>query len=189
MLLDSFGITTETLDLAWLTQKFTKKMEAKAALLENDYYSSSKDYGLTRLKENLQESAFFTGNLFRLAGWRNLCCLAIPAVIILILSFLLPLIKGTESFSISRALIIIMVFFCASGGIAECVNLFSASSKSLEVDRRLEQPGIPKEDVVIAAFTDYYVATELAPPISTRLYDKHKERLRQRWSERVPQTK
>jgi hypothetical protein len=94
MLLDSFGITTETLDLAYLTQKFTKKMKEKAVLIEDDYYSSTKACGLLRLRENLQESAFFTGNLFRLAGWHNLICLTIPAVIVLVLSFLLPLFRA-----------------------------------------------------------------------------------------------
>jgi hypothetical protein len=184
MLLDSFGITTEPLDLAYLTQKFSKKTEEKAASLKNDYYSSSKACGLPRLRENLQESAFYTGVLFKSAAWCNLWCLVTPSVAVLIISFWLPLFKGIEIFSISRALVTIMVFFCASGGIAECINLFSASSKSLEVDRRLEKADISKEDVIVAAFTDYFVATELAPPISTRLYKKHRDRLAKAWTAR-----
>ena len=186
MLIDSFGYTDEHLDLAYLTQKFTTSMEKLAEKQQYlyEYYSSKQNYGPARLKDNLQESAFFTADLFKRAGWRSLYFLAIPAVVVLLFSFLLPFIEGEENISLARALIIIMVFFCFSGGTAECVNLFSASSKSLAVDRRLERFDDPKDSIIYAAFTDYYVTTELAPPISTKLYNKHKLRLNENWEKR-----
>ena len=184
MLIDSFGGTNERLDLSHLTQKFPRHFAAKTQNFKDKYYSSTREYGLLRLVDNLQESAFFTGHLFKYAAWRALLWLVAPAVIVLILSFALPVVTGTESFSLSRALLTIMVFFCASDSITECVNLFLASGKALKVDRRLGEVDDPHQDAIIAAFTDYFVATEISPIISTGLYEKHKDRLNEEWTER-----
>lgn len=184
MLINSYGDTHERLDLSHLIQKFPRRFYDKAQNYNDNYYSSTREHGLLRLVDNLQESAFFSGNLFRHAAWRALLWLVTPAITILILSFALPYIKGNENFSLSRALLTIMVFFCASDSITECVNLFLASSKALKVDSRLGEADNSHEDTIIAAFADYFAATEISPIISTGLYEKYKDRLNGEWANR-----
>lgn len=65
LLMDAFGKTSENLDLTDLLESFDVKLTKAAESLEQpSYFASSRPHGLQRLKDNLQESAFWTKHLF-----------------------------------------------------------------------------------------------------------------------------
>jgi hypothetical protein len=188
LLIDALGETHEPVDVSHLRQRFGNRLMRKAdasPTSASDYYSSPEPSGrLERLRDNLQETAFFSTSLYWMAAWRLFSWLLVPMVAILVFLFALPLFGGKTAITIARALIAGVVFFALSDTIAQVFACFSASSDAGNVDRRLENIDPTRYEPLMAAFTDYQVAAAAAPPIPKSLYARNRERLKEEWKRR-----
>lgn len=186
LLVDALGMPAETFASTSIRQRFTKRAERRASHFEHPtYYASKEPPGSRRLKECMQESAFWSAYLYRKAAWRALFIPVGLSVIVFVgLLVALPLAPGGTALLIARALVIVLAFVVASDEIGRVLDWYVAGNDAEQIDRRLESIDLDRTEPILAAFTDYEVLTACAPPISTAVYQAHHERLNALWDQR-----
>jgi hypothetical protein len=187
ILIEALGPTQELVDAVDLHLCFNDKIKTKARTLDDPaYYASKEGVGIGRLKEMLQESAFWSKHLYRAAAGRSatICVvLAIGIIAIVILGW--PVAIEDKSLLLPRALVIFLGFVVAFDELGRWLDWMGASEQVEAVDRRLERIDGSHLEPLLAVFSDYGVATASAPPIPTRVYTREKDRLNDAWSKRL----
>lgn len=186
VLMDAFGETGEPLDVADLRQGFSKRTEKRAQTLDvANYYASVAPKGRDRLFAHLQESAFWSKHLYRVASDRGLLVwVLVMAAVLLVAVFLRPFFSPSSSLNFARSAALFLSFVSTADGISRALEWKRASEQAEVVDRRLENLRTTDEEPVLAVFADYGVIAVSAPPIPPSIYKSEKERMNLLWRER-----
>lgn len=185
ILIDSFGTSDTTLDIAKFKQVFSAAITKKAEEMDmSDYYGSILSSGIERFRENLQESAFWSSYLFKKTFTRSL----LRFIGFLIASFVIilataPYMSGEATTMFFRVVILFLSFLPASEEFRDMFSWWSASHQTASVRDRLESADLEEKEQLLTIFGDYIAAVESAPPIPTALHKKDRTRLNALWQE------
>jgi hypothetical protein len=193
LLLDALGSTTEHIDLADLVNRISSDARARAVgSVDPNYFASKSPQGVVRLRDHLQENAFWGKCLYgaaadrysRLLGAFGVAAIAVALVAI-------PLAPHGQSLVVARILVTALSFGAALTQINEILSWRSAKSKIETVDRRLEVLAAFSEaqlmsqglEALFAVFGDYSVATAMSPPVPGSIYLRQRQHLNTLWDE------
>lgn len=182
MLTDAFG-KFEHLDAADIVPEFPEGLAALAAKLDDGaYYASTHGPGADRLAGHLQESAFWSRHLYRRAAQAAYLAFAVKlSVVVAAVLISLPAAGEGVGVQIARIIVVVLGALIAQNDLGKA-ELWSAAARAAgDVDRRVEA-SFGGTEKMLAIFADYHVATALAPPIPTRVYDNNRNRLNALWA-------
>jgi len=186
LLITSFGADPGDLDTVDVTQRLTDWARRNASKYEDgEYWSSTLPPGPTRLKETLQESAFWSTHLYRAAATRALRVFGGLVLIVGVAALALVFADAGEvGVMAARAIVVILTALVATDALADSLRWSSASRAAETVDRRLVSADLSDPGTLAAIIADYATATEGAAPIPNRLYEKCHNRLNTAWQQR-----
>jgi hypothetical protein len=186
LIVEALGMPTDAVTYTSIRQRITKRAERSAAKFEHPtYYASKAPPGPRRLKECMQESAFWSAHLYRKAAWRALFLpFALTLLVFVILLVALPLAPRDSPLLIARALILVLAFIVASDEIGRVLDWYVAGNEADQIYRRLESINLASSEPILIAFADYEAITAPAPPIPNGVYEAHHQRLDALWQER-----
>jgi hypothetical protein len=198
LLLDALGSTTEHIDLADLVNRISSDARARATgSVDPNYFASKASQGVTRLRDHLQENAFWGKNLYKATADRYsrlLAAFAIAAIVTALVA--IPIAPHDQSLTVARVAVTSLSFGAALTQFNEILSWRSAKSKIEMVDRRLEMLApLSKSQIIsqgiealFAVFGDYCVATAVSPPVPKGIYLSQRQRLNNLWDEMRNQT-
>jgi hypothetical protein len=187
LLCNAYG-SSESIDASDLRASLPDSIHARAANLETpQYYASKQPPGPARLRELLQESAFFSKHLFAAAS-RSALLLGLLPVVGLVAAIVLaaPFSNSPTTLLLTRLLVAVLSLLISADVLGHALSWHSSSQLANRVDHALDSVDLERVDALMAAFADYGVATSSAPPIPTDLYEKMRDRLNRSWQERKP---
>jgi hypothetical protein len=190
VLLDAFGKTNETLDLSDLHVSFDSKLTALAKKLdEGNYYASEQGHGWERLKDNLQESAFWTKHLFQKCADQTFRSLLVKFSFV-ILALIASIFIGAydSEHLVAKLIVVTLSAILALGDLDDQLDWQQSARLVESVDWRLEKNQIEQESL-LAIWTDYNAAVEDAPVVPDNVYRSEKDRLNEEWKLRKTQHK
>jgi hypothetical protein len=190
VLLDAFGKTSETLDLSDLHVSFDSRLTELATKLdEGNYYASEQKHGLERLKDNLQESAFWTKHLFQKSADRTLRSLLVKFSFVILALIVSIFLGAYDSEHLFAKLIVVTLSAILALGDLDAQLDWQQSARLVEsVDRRLDKHQIDEKSL-LAIWADYNAAVEKAPVVPDKVYRSEKDRLNEEWKLRKTQEK
>lgn len=193
LLLDALGATTEHIDLANLVNRISSDARARAVeSVDPNYFASKAPQGVARLRDHIQENAFWGKCLYGAAADRYSKLLtAFGAAAIAVVLVAIPLAPHGQSLVVARVLVTALSFGAALTQINEILSWRSAKSKIETVDRRLEVLATLSErqlmsqgiEALFAVFGDYCVATATSPPVPKSIYMRQRQHLNTLWDE------
>lgn len=195
LLLDALGPTGARVDYGNLLRRISPEVrQQSAAVADPNYYASTAAPGLLRLREHLQENAFWNKSLYDSAAdarLRAVVALGIAAGGVVLVA--IPLAPRDQALLAARVLVVALSFFATLDQIREIGTWRSASDAIGQVDQRLEtltacSPGElmgPQAHSFLAAYGDYCAISSATPPIPKYLYLKHRDHLNVIWRERT----
>jgi hypothetical protein len=193
LLLDALGSTTEHIDLADLVNRISSDARERAvASVDSDYFASKAPQGVVRLRDHLQENAFWGKCLYEAAAAQYsklLGAFGIATVAVALVA--IPLAPHGQSLVVARVLVTALTFGAALTQINEILSWRSAKTKIETVDRRLEALAAFSEtqlmsqgiEALFAVFGDYCVATATSPPVPKSIYLRQRSHLNDLWDE------
>jgi hypothetical protein len=184
LLCDAFGTAPGALAIRELRANFSKRAQETASSFEDpNYYDSSAAPGNSRLRDHLQESAFWSSYLYAAAGRAAILASAVPLVLVIVA---LLIAAGTESghgaLIIARVGVAFLSFLVFSDLVTHALAWADAADKSRDVTRRLEKDSLKDVATALAVYGDYCVATATTPPIPSILYKRNKARIDAAWA-------
>lgn len=191
MLADAFGDFPEPVQDAELRRRFSKSDERRAVPLENpNYYASEESPGLARLADHLQESAFWSKDLYERAASRTYIRFTILAFGVVAAALIgLPTVAGEIALFIARSIVLVLGVIISVDVLGRALSWAEASRQAERVDSRLGAAGARRSPkVLLGILADYAVATAACPPIPTGLHQKEYERLNKLWEQRTKQS-
>jgi hypothetical protein len=196
LLLDALGSTTEHLDFTDFLQDVSeraKRVHESESPGSGGHFASTSKPGLRRLRDHIQENAFWNRSLYEKAATASMVYLiAYGAAAAFVVLIAIPLSPHGDGLIFARLLVAALAFAPALAQVSEILAWRAAQAKIEAVDRRLERLAPLSEsalrgqslDSIFAIFADYTVATCATPPIPQRIYRKHRDSLNRLWSER-----
>ncbi len=183
---DALGKALPSFELTDLTKRLGQRTVMLAEHQDDQhYYSSCEKPGLARLRDHLQESSFWSTELFRIAAWCALGKFVLIVVVVLVLAVsMLPLLVQEQSLAFSRILITILMSVVAFDYLGRASDWFAASRQTHEIDRNLEGANFSSAEDALPAFADYAVATASVRPIPSLIYKWRKPFLDRLWAQR-----
>lgn len=186
LLIESLGPSSEQLDIRLLRDLAGADAEQRARVygMPETYYASTHTPGLERLRENLQESAFFSHSLYRKAARTGFIQFGITVgcivVGLLAVAALAPREIGPV---IANCILAFVAFLVSVDQLGHAMNWQAAATAVERIERRLEKITPNGAEPYTAAFADYETATAIAPAVPTALYERERERLDRLWRE------
>lgn len=191
LLEDAYGKIVETFQVVELRKRIGVALESAARKIDytQPYYTGSKPTGNIRLRENIQQSTFWSRNLLELYEKRLFAVVLITIAIVALGAFLfLVVLPGAGRLIMNPYVVCLGAFTVLSGLVGYLETLLSCHSGVdllLAVDQRLDKADIDSLDVLLANFADYCVASIIAPPIPFYIYKKNQTHLREMWDQRL----
>jgi ABC-type multidrug transport system fused ATPase/permease subunit len=190
MLCNAFGQCKESLDITDLLNSFgEEKLRKKAEQLEEKFNYQENYYSTEKLLDNIQESAFWSKHLFESAAQRSFLALMLIFFMVIAVFFLINPLVISQDMSLIPSIIVVFFAFVIADELSTAFAWQDAAKRCDTLDRRLEkilaEVNNPSEEVILAIFSDYAVATAAAPPIPKRIYEKHWDHLEQSWKDRM----
>jgi PAS domain-containing protein len=193
LLIDALGSTNEGLDLTNLLQRFSETARDRASRSANpDYFASSLPPSPQRLREHLQENAFWGKILYDMAAKRyRWAVYGLAACSVVVILVAIPLAPRQQALLIARIMVVALTFGAALTQASDIWSWRTASSRIENVDRRLAVLSNYSDDELkgdrleslLAVFGDYCVSTGV-PPIPRKVYQDNRRRLNDLWNER-----
>ncbi len=183
LLWNAFGKTPGPLDLRDLRAEFSEQAEQTATSFEDDdYYASTQAQGPDRLRDLIQESAFWSHQLYRTAA---MTMGALAAVLLILVLVAFAIVMGAQSadyaLTVARIGVVFLSFLVFSDVLTDAWAWSVAATKSKEVSRRLDGETLNDPPNALAVFGDYSIATATAPPIPSFVYRRHHDRIERAW--------
>lgn len=178
------GYDPDRLNTATLNAEFSSWARAHAAEWDDPaYYATTGPVGPARLCEAQREASFWSARLYRAAG-RNRCLLlaGIASAIVVLTLLIMVVDAGTPGALAARAATVALATLVAVDELSVCTGFYAAARVSDRTAQALTT--INPQDIgqVLSTFSDYAVATALAPPIPTRIYLREKDQLEAAWT-------
>ena len=190
LLIESLGPSVEQLDIRLLREEAGADAESRARKepTTDSYFASNKPPGMERLRDNLQESAFFTHRLYAKAARTAFITfgagVACTVVGLLLVTYLAPREFGSV---VANCTLAFVSFLVSADQLGQGMNWRSAAATIERIERRLESITPNGNEPYLAAFADYEAATAASPPVPTALYMRERGRLDALWRDRSGQ--
>jgi hypothetical protein len=183
LLADALAKPADTLAIRDLRVKFSSRAKKTAHKFEDpNYYATNEAPGPERFRAELQESAFWSRELYGAAATVGY---VVAAVLLVLVVGALFIAAGTApadvSLVVARIGVLFLSFLVFSDVLTQALAWTDASRKSDAVYRRLEGETLEDEGRALAVFGDYCVATATTPPIPTLMYRRHHDRVDAAW--------
>lgn len=183
LLADALAKPADALAIRDLRARHSRRARAIAHKFEDpNYYATQAEAGSARFRAELQESAFWSRELYSVSA--NIAYITAGVVLLLVVGALF-IAAGTESSDasliVARVGVVFLSFLVFSDVLTQALAWTDASRKSDAVYRRLEREALDDEGVALAVFGDYCVATATTPPIPSSLYLANRERIESAW--------
>lgn len=180
------GSQSESVEIAELVAKVSKRAKRIAPRYEDpNYYASTKAPGVERLQETMEESAFFSLNLYRKAATAALVAAGVLGSLILLAFILLVVFNRSDVLLLTaRVVVLFLSFLIATDYLGQGMSWLGAAN---EIDRllaRLSRIDPHQLDALLGVFGDYSAAIATRPPIPERIYEKNKADLAEAWAAR-----
>jgi len=191
LLEDAYGKILDNFQVVELRRKISSKIDDKAKLIPyaQPYYSSGAKTGNGRLKENIQQSTFWSKNLLEIYAKRILATFIISLSILGVLTYVLLVTRPEENLKILNPYLLTLGALTFILGLVDYFNIWlsckSAVNLLTEVDQRLEKIDIDNFEILLANFADYGIASVTAPPIPFKSYKQNQKRLKELWDQRI----
>jgi hypothetical protein len=183
LLCDAMGAPPGALALRVLRASFSKRAERTAHAHEDpNYYASTAAPGPMRLRDHLQESAFWSQELYSSAA--RAAGLAAGVLLLLVIVALFVVVgwgSANASLAVARVGVVFLSFLVVSDIATQALAWHDAAEKSRDVTQRLEGDTLNEHSTALAVFGDYSVATATTPPIPTFLYRWNGGRIARAW--------
>ncbi len=195
LLLDALGSTAERVDLGDVLQRLSQTAhDGSSKIADPNYFASQAPPGPARLRDHLQENAFWNKALYAEAAAARVKALVVPAALVGIVTLVaLPLAPRDQSLTAARLVVGIVSLAAILTEVREIISWKAAETSVGQIDRRLETLAHLSADElvakrlesVLAVFGDYCVITSSTPTIPRRIYQQNKDRLNRIWHERT----
>ncbi|MBL8879123.1 MAG: hypothetical protein JNG88_08390 [Phycisphaerales bacterium] len=190
LLIESLGPSSEQLDIRLLRELAGADAEREARVypMPESYYASTLVPGLERLRENLQESAFFSRALYGMAARSAFIKFGIAAVCVVVGLLAVVLLVPREIGPVlANCVLSFIAFLVSTDRLGQAMNFLSAATAVERIERRLANIAPNGVEAYFAAFADYEAATAMAPSVPTALYQKERQRLDALWRNKTGQ--
>jgi hypothetical protein len=190
MLFNAFGKSEESLDVTDLLNSFgEEKLTQKASLLDEKFHYPEEYYMGKKLLDNLQESAFWSKHLFEIAARRTFWLLLLIFFAVIVVVLLIAPLVINQAVSLIPNIILVFLAFVIADELSTAFAWQEAVNRCDALDRRLEKilakGNEPSQEVILAIFSDYAVATAAAPPIPKDIYEAERDHLNESWDNRM----
>jgi len=191
LLEDAYGKILDNFQVVELRRKIDANIynKAKSESYIQPYYSSASKKGNLRLKENIQQSTFWSKNLLEIYSKKIFFKFLLSLGILGLLTYVLLVTRSSNSTGVFNPYLLSLGSLTFFLGLVDYFHIWFASTSAVklfdEVDHRLENINIEKIEVLLANFADYGIASISAPPIPFKLYKKNHMRLKELWDERI----
>ncbi len=190
MLIDSLGPSTEQLDIRLLRELAGAQaaIRAEAHPVPESYYASAEPPGLLRLRENIQESAFYTHRLYSKAATSTFTKFGITTFCIVVgLLIMIGLASQEITIVVANCILAFVAFLVSADQLGHAMSWYGGAMSVERIERRLDNIASDEPAPYMAAFADYEAATAMAPAVSTKMYEKERIRLDSLWRDRTGQ--
>lgn len=188
MLTGGLGRQLSNKEIADILGEFTVSEEKAQKWVDNEYFAVSDPPGPVRFARMMQQSAFWSKELYRRSAQASWAQVTISAILTIGPLLALPLFPGTKFLTeIVQMVCVGLNLFVTRDLIGKALCYGEASHSLGLLDEKLE--GVvaanPSEADVLAVFGDYNSVVECTPLISQGIYDKHNPVLERLWAERT----
>jgi hypothetical protein len=177
------GRADDDLGAAAVVACFSERARQIASQWEDaDYWSSNEPTGPKRLRESLQEGAFWSWHLYDAAAaraflWLIATALTSGALLVVLLSL------GLDATAelVARVLIVALTVAISADVLGDVLAFRSAARVAARTVDRLVPADFSDPGRVAVLVGDYATATAKAPPIPTRVYQDAHDRIDEAW--------
>jgi hypothetical protein len=189
LLAGGLGLQLTPEDLRDLVDAAAISLPEAAQFQQPDYYAAQSPPGKERLREMLEESAFWSSRLFEASATQTMTQFRwlLVAVVVIVLATV-PL--ASREFTINEMkVVLILLGFLSSGEMLEKAWRYDVAAKSVRrIELRLQalREGGSRFERLLPLLMDYNSAVEAAPMMAPGVYRKHRERLDHLWKSAHP---
>ena len=187
LLAGGLGIQISPAERRDILTRFSVNEDEGRRYEDPNYFASRADLGPRRLTEMLEESAFWSADLYRESAkrsWRWFIGFIVAAVCMLLV---LPLISGPGWIDGARVICVMLVLFVSNEALGTTLAYQDAAEATGDVVSRLQRvkaDGYRQEDLLLI-LGDYNAAVEGAPMHPEGLYEERKGRLNELWAQHI----
>lgn len=187
---EALGPTGSPLVKARLEGEFSQRAQRTREEWEHPKYWATQGEahakGPALLRVNLQESAFYSADLFKVAGQRAAMRLGVSAVVLLFIALTLLSIgvgDGGQVFARIAAVVLAVLVSADEAGVM--LDFFDAAKVADNTVTELTYADMGDLGNALSIYVDYQTAMTTAPPIPTPIYEKRKDDIARRWAQAV----
>lgn len=187
VLMNAFGLTKEPADAIDLRADLGQSLVTKAESLEDSqYYASTTPPGPERLREVLQESAFWSKHLYATAAsWSFVLCAA-PILLLGLGAIILgPLHSPIVHLVLARVAVSALTALISVDQLSEGLAWRRAADIAVHTDHALGRASSRVDADMLAVFAEYSVGTASAHPIPEWIYRRGHQSLEAAWKLRA----
>jgi hypothetical protein len=186
MLDEALGLACNRLEAARLESEFSAQARRWEPRWNDPTYWAMQGTGQVKgpalLRVNLQESAFWSEQLYRAAGRIALGrFIGFVVVVMFVTLILLTLGGGDGGQAFARIAAIVLAVLVSADELGVVMGYFDAARVAHETVDRLVQADMGDLRSALTVFVDYSVATAAAPPIPTGLYERRHDDVEALW--------
>jgi hypothetical protein len=183
---DAFATVLDSAEALDLVHEFGPRLERAAqSNEERKYYASTAQPGWPRLREHLEESAFWSKHLFRESYKRairlQLFLLFCPSMAV---ALALGLLAADQAITLAHWVAIFVSFLPVVDQWDRTLAYRKAAWESEILDHRLQRNDLSSAEPLVSAFGDYVATAVAAPTVPLAVYRANRNRLARLWEER-----
>jgi hypothetical protein len=189
LLSKGLGINISPIERTEMLTLFSSSLEAGRKAQDDNYYASKEQVGKRRLIEMLEESAFWSADLYRHAETRAWIRAGVFLVITVLALIFLPIFTGLglQAINASQGMCAILVLFVSGEVIGAALAYREAADAAKSVVQRLqrlkEKSDENLSDDILMILGDYNSAVEGAPMVPAKIYLRRKDKINAHWSD------
>jgi hypothetical protein len=183
LLVKSLGAPARDLDAAAIEVEFSKWAHAHAdAWRDADYWATTQEQGPAYLRTNVQESAFWSGALYREAARTTGFRFAVFSVTVAaVLVGLLVVDSHGTGVTLARVITVAMGVLVCTDELSTWRSFHEAAEVCERTCERLQHADMAQLAEALALFADYATATTAAAPIPTGIYSRKHNEIERAW--------
>lgn len=187
LLAGGLGVQIPEAEFRDMMARFSATREQGRKLEDPNYYAAKGEPGPKRLSEMLEESAFWSADMFRISAGISWVALAVLLALLLAALFAaLPFVPAQSWMTAVRvvcAMLVLLVSKDLLGSAQDYSKTAAALSPLIARIQANRAAGFPLDDLLFI-LTDYNSAVERAPMALPRIYAWRKDRLNELWARR-----
>lgn len=185
MLIAGLGRQLSGKEISDILGRFTVSEKKAEKWIDSDYFDSTEMPGAIRFARMMQQSAFWSKELYKHSATAAWTQVAIAVVLTLAFLLVLPLFSGARFLiQIAQIVCLGLTLFVTRDLIGKALAYNDATNSLNQLDEKLEMvvASAPSEADILSIFGDYNSIVECTPLISSRMYHKHNPRIEVLWA-------